>query len=216
MTTPATLVRKPRNKAPDLGTREALIEAYLFLCSRIGAGNVTFEKIAQQSGFSFGTVRYHFAGDQADITQSAILYVLQKGVAFLNEQMTKAKSLNGYDPLEAYVRTNFAWLDAHPTHSRFLLYYYYLCSTKVQLAASNQQYLQASRARIDDLLIEGVGRGLYPRGRGVEGLSTQIHSIVMGACLAAMIEGETAPGNRHERQAVQSLHLVVRSQLAEN
>lgn len=207
-----SVITKPAGGGPDSDTRDTLIEAYLKLCTRVGAGNVTIAQIAKESGYSFGTVRYHFAGENANITQSAILHVLEEATRFLQRQIALAKDQPGYDPIEVYVRTNFIWMKELPGHCRFILYYYYLCSTQVSLVAENSVFLKVSRTRIEDFLAEGIGRGLYPRAKDLKQLSISVHNVLIGACIGAMIEGNAHPGSPHEQYAVDQVRAIIHAQ----
>jgi AcrR family transcriptional regulator len=179
-----------------------LIEAYLSLCAEHGVLEVTLQKVAKKAGVAFGTVRYHFSGENLDLAQASILYVVEEGYRFIEASLYEAQLRKDYNGIEAYIRCTFEWVRKKRAHTSFILYYYYLSATGARLVLRNEAFVKRARARITSLLYEAIGRGLYsPQGKPEE-LARRIHSLLLGAVIVAGTEG--APG-AHEAQLEMTL-----------
>lgn len=196
----------PERKLP---TKEALIEAYVELCTEIGPAQVTIEKIAQKAGFSFGTARYHFVKEGTSILSESILYVIQRGVQYITAKIDRMKLEAGQGPVEAYLLANLDWVKNFRAHANFMVYFYSLCATHQELPVLASTFTEAGRARVEALLYEGIGRGLYSRPADLPRLAVQIHTLVLGSCLAAAVNPTPEALKLQEVSALASLKAIL-------
>lgn len=187
-----------------LSTRERVIKAYLELSREIDLAGITLQKVADRAKVSFGTVRYNFTGDISNLSMEAVKYVFASGYEFLETHLRTTKG----DPLKEYVKANFAWMKKYP-ESRYLLHFYFLTTTKLDLPIRNHDYLATARSRIVRLIHESVGAGFMNASKDVERLATQIHTTLIGGMLIAALEGSDQAISRQMTMTLESVDRMV-------
>lgn len=167
-------------------SKERLLESYLQLCYEQGAAAITIQMIADRAKVAFGTVRYYFAEEENRIDFEAIRYTADKIYSFIDEQMFQQRRQSGFNPLHAYVKVMGHWAQKFPHHASYEVYYYYLCATNVETPISNQSFRERAYARIESLLNEAIGMGLYPQIRHKTETAKMIHALVLGTVLTVV------------------------------
>jgi hypothetical protein len=171
--------------SPPVSIETEILEAYSQLQYQKGASNIVLQDLANEAGVAFGTVRYHFNQAGRDVAQEALIYVVKKAYVYIDDQLFKARSEENFNPVKAYVKSMFNWIQQSAPDSSLLIYFYYLCSTKVSLTIPNQVFLERARLRIEALVHEAVGRKLYQPPADVSQVALQIHMTLLGGCTVA-------------------------------
>lgn len=169
-------------------SKEHLIEAFLKLAHENGAAAITIQLIADEAEVSFGTVRYHFNSEEVSIETEALKLLIQKCYVYLEEKMYIDRSHADFNPLNSYLLHMLTWVREFPTYASFLVHYYYLCTTEIKLPISNEAFIKRAHLRIESLLNEGVGLGLYPPFGNKALLSSLVHEALLGASLILATE----------------------------
>lgn len=181
--TPKSSAKKP---VSSIGSTETdILEAFIRLQYQKGAANIVLQDLAQEVGVAFGTIRYHFNQAGRDVSQEALVYVIKKAYVYIDDHLFKARSQESFNPVSAYVKAMFSWVQHYPADSSLLVYYYYLCATQVNVSISNQVFLEKARLRIEAYVHEAIGRKLYPPLSDVATSALKIHMTVLGGCIAA-------------------------------
>lgn len=162
-----------------------ILDAYSNLQHEKGAANVVLQDLAEHVGVAFGTVRYHFNQAGKDIAQEALIHVVKKAYVYIDNEIFKARSNKDFNPVLAYIRSMFSWIEQSEQDSSLLIYYYYLCTTKTIVAIPNEVFLEKARLRIEALVHEAVGRQIYKMPTDVSTVALQIHMTLLGACVIA-------------------------------
>lgn len=185
-----------------------ILEAYLKICHRLGPDLVTLAAVAKEAGVAFGSVRYYFAGEgRLSLSEAAILYVLSCGYSYLTSSMQRVKkNKTPIDLVLAYLQCHFELIKKKPEHSSFLLYFYYLNATRRDLIVKNNDLFEIATERIQSLAAENIATGLWPRCDNLQTLAKEIHQIVFGACLSALIQGYA---KEETSRAISSIQAVV-------
>ncbi len=167
-----------------------LVEAYLELSFRIGIELVTLQKVADEAKVAFGSVRYHFVREgQPDLMSAATTYVVLKGYQAIETRLSADRSRKTFNPLHSYVNAMFEWTEKSRKESSYLLYFYYRCGTRNELALSNETLVDTARRRIRQLMSESVGLGLYPKlPSDLDHRIKRIHALLLGALVVAGTE----------------------------
>lgn len=173
----------PTSKTKNPSVEIQILDAYSQLQYKKGANSVVLQDLANEVGVAFGTVRYHFNENGKDIGQEALLHVLKKAYAYIDEELFKARPTKNFNPIKAYIRIMFNWVREFPAESSLIIHYYYLCSTQVEQIISNQTFLDRARLRIEALIHESIGRKIYTSLTDVPSLALQIHMVLLGACM---------------------------------
>lgn len=174
---------KPASSTGSMDTD--ILEAFTRLQYQKGAAKIVLQDLAKEVGVAFGTIRYHFNQAGRDVSQEALVYVIKKAYIYIDDQLFKARSQETFNPVQAYIKAMFSWVQNYPADSSLLVYYYYLCSTQVSVSIPNQVFLEKARLRIEALVHEAVGRKLYPPPADVSKSALKIHTTVLGGCIAA-------------------------------
>src|SRR5690606_15718362 len=87
------------------------------------------------------------------------------------------------NPVLTYIDVMFEWVRKFPAESSVIIYFYYLCSTQAAVAIPNRVFLEKARLRIEALLHESIGRGIYKPVDDPATLALQIHTLILGACM---------------------------------
>lgn len=177
---------KPQKETSKAGSVETeILEAYSKLQFQKGASNVVLQDLAKEVGVAFGTVRYHFNQAGREVAQEALVYVVKKAYVYIDELLFKARLQEDFNPVQAYIRAMFSWVQQSAPDSSLLIYYYYLCSTNAPVAIPNQIFLERARLRIEALIHEAVGRKIYPAPKDVSLTALQVHMTLLGGCMVA-------------------------------
>jgi AcrR family transcriptional regulator len=173
------VTRKPRR--PQGGSLEkAVLEAYLKLSRRVGIAQVTLQKMADLAGVAFGTVRYYFATGEKAIHDEAFALVLQDSYRYIEEVLFEKRRGTKFNPIHLYVETMFLWAIENPEQGSYLIYMYYLSTTDVPLKTEVAETVMKARLRIESLLHEAIGKGLYKPVRDPESCAAHIHALTIG------------------------------------
>jgi len=166
---------------------ERIITAFIAICHESGVESVSFQRVADRSGVSFSSVRYHFAGDdRTNLTDAASLYVIQKAYLFIEEKLNEARrKYKSPNLVRAYLQTMLSWIQASRAEATFLLYFYYLNATKRKTPVSADLVFSTGIHRIRSLLHESIGNASLPPLSGIDDLARAIQQIVQGACVTA-------------------------------
>ena len=190
-------MKKPRKRAPGRPpaklskaqpdhVKDLILNAFFELCVEEGIEFVTLQKIADRSGVALTSVRYHYQLQGMSLTQVAIESASDTSFEFLDSRMLVARKSADFDPVLTYMKIMFDWLTAQPLQASFLVYYYYLSTTKVPLKIENKELTEIAQRRILGLIHEGIGMKLYKVEGSAQDLSVQIQMIVLGACISAI------------------------------
>lgn len=173
-------VKKKQGPA-EQSVRDAIVFAYIELISEIGAANVTLQKVAARADVAFGSVRYYFADSDEALHDAAIEVVLRTPFLMIEEEMFRARKKKDFDPVKTYVETMFLWISKYPSMGNFLIYFYYLSSTKMKLNNLNADLVDRAHSRIESYINEAVGKGVYQAPKDISLAAKAIHSSLIGA-----------------------------------
>lgn len=162
--------------------KDRILEAYLDICRVEGIEAITLQKVADRSGVAMTSVRYHFQLKGLSLSQVALDYVSAKTYEFVTSEILKARARPNFDPIRTYVQVHFDWVEQRPLQASFLLYFYYLSTTQVPLAITNEELAAIAQQRILGLLHEGLGMKLYKFQSDSMELAREIQMIVLGGC----------------------------------
>ncbi|MGZ5280281.1 MAG: TetR/AcrR family transcriptional regulator [Pseudobdellovibrionaceae bacterium] len=165
--------------------KDQILAAYLEICSTEGIESVTLQKVADRSRVALTSVRYHFQLKGLSLSQVAMEYVSAKTYEWVNAALLKARSEPDFNPVLAYVNIHFDWIQHRPLEASFLVYYYYLSTTKVPITIQNKELVEIAQRRVLGLLHEALGMKLYSFDGDTMALAQEIQLIVMGGCMNA-------------------------------
>jgi len=165
--------------------RDQILAAYLEICSNEGIEAVTLQKVADRSGVAMTSVRYHFQLKGLSLSQVAMEYVSAKTYEWVNAALLKARSEPDFNPVLSYVNVHFDWIQHRPLQASFLVYYYYLSTTKVPITIQNKELVEIAQRRVLGLLHEALGMKLYSYSGDTMALAQEIQLIVLGGCMNA-------------------------------
>ncbi len=157
-----------------------MVRAYVELCYEVGADNITIQKIADRAKVAFGTVRYYFANEEKALHDEAIKLVLTHSYQVIEEIFFELRRKSTFDPIDAYVDTMFQWIAEHPDEGAFLIYFYYLSATRLGLGMRASETVDKARLRVEGLLHEAVGKGLYEPVVNAAETAATIHALTIG------------------------------------
>ncbi len=158
-----------------------LLETYLQLASKIGVEQVTLKKIAKKANVALGTVHYHFSGKNLDLVDTAMRYVDQESIKFINYHLDKKAASSNFAGMDDYIKTLFDWAKQIPHHSQFYLFFYYHSSVHRHYAELNKKYILLMKKRIKELLkLKSI--------KNTDNLTEEIHSQVYGTLILCSID----------------------------
>ncbi len=139
--------------------RTALIEAALEIIDEIGPQGLTIRKVAHRAGVSHAAPYRHFP-DKDDL----ILAVVERGFELLDEEMERARTAAGSDPIAQFAASGEAYLDFAMSYPA---YYRVMFSGDLLASKGNEALRHTSEASfvrmIDDLRM-AQDLGLVRRG----------------------------------------------------
>lgn len=177
---------KKLQKKPQLDLKESVLLAFIDLVYEKGIEHVTLQKVATKAGVAFGTVRYHYANEESNLTDSAISFVYNSGYKFIESFSAEARKNPHFNPVKNYVEMMFAWIELYPAQANMLMYYWYLCTGKNRTALVNSSYVDLAVQRLVSYLHEAIGMKIYEPTDSVNIKAAQIHAAIMGAGIVAM------------------------------
>lgn len=197
--------------------KSKLADAFIELASRDGAYRITLEAVAKKAKIPFSTAHYHLKATKLSLVEFGLREVSARGQAFTVEFLERAARAHPEaNPLHQYIEVTHAWARKQRSLATLWLFHYHLASVDARARADYQPFLDAAVSRIEKLIYECIGRGLYPeRAAGSAGLSTPdlalaIHSLLIGSLHRGLIcvsEGDEAMKEHEEvsRKAVDAL-----------
>lgn len=195
--------KKTSSSSTSISSETSILDAFVALAGRKGAADVTLQEVAEQAGVAFGTVRYHFNDADRDLTQEALSHVIRKAYIFIDERLFAGRSKTQFNPLCAYVDAMFDWAKTCRADGSMLVYYYYMCTTKVSVKVPIAVILERARLRIESLIHESIGRALYPPINDPSGVALKIHLQVLGGCLIAGTLGTAEAYDAHRKLCIE-------------
>ena len=157
-----------------------ILKAYFEICNEEGIESVTLQKVADRSHVALTSVRYHFQLKGLSLSQVALQYVSDTTYEWIHSGLQKAREAANFNPVLAYIQGQFDWIEQQPLEASFLVYYYYLCTTKTPVSIENKDLVEIAQKRILGLIHEGMGLKLYAVAGDPVALSRVIHMLVMG------------------------------------
>lgn len=188
----------------------AIIEAYLKLSEKIGVANVTLQKLAEEMGASLGSIHYHFgAKGRPTLLDSAIKHVSQESIKYINYHMDRTLAEGRFSGIGSYISTLYNFCRTYPHHGKFWLYFYYLAIFDNKHREENQTYLPLMRSRIEQVLVLGMGKGIYPPLKNLEELSEKIHFQIVGALVISGGDESDQRFMRAEERAIETSTILI-------
>jgi AcrR family transcriptional regulator len=170
--------RPMEGQEKDLKNR--ILKSFFELAFEEGVGSVTLQKVADRSQVAFTTVRYHFNIQGHSLSEVALNELLQHAYQFIEQGITQLRAHPDFDPVDSYIQVMFDWIEREPVFTSYLAYFYYLSTTKLELPFQNRILVETAQRRIQTLMHEGLGMGMYSYKGDTWIASQQIHSMVMG------------------------------------
>jgi AcrR family transcriptional regulator len=192
-------------------TRNQILEAYVKLCAEKGITNVTLQKVAKEAKLAFATVRYHFAERSESLEFEAALYVLRGGQITTQNFIDQARKQKDFNGIVAYLEATFMWLETKPLHTKYMIYFYYLSSTKQDVPLKNESVVDTARLRVASLIHEAIGRKVIRYVDNVEELAAKIYTIVFGGAILAMSIGTKDEFRRQKKNAIACIFDVIKA-----
>lgn len=90
--------------------RAQIVQHAIATIAEIGYAQASFEQIARRAGISRSLISYHFTG-RDELMEQVLAAVYTTGEKFMTPRIAAARTAT--DALEAYVRGNIAFIDAH-------------------------------------------------------------------------------------------------------
>lgn len=191
-----------------------IVEAFLRLSERIGVAQVTLQKLANELNISLGSIHYYFGKkDRPGLEETAVRYVSQESIKFINFQMDRSLSLNHFKGVDTYIETLFDWGQFYPHHIKFWLYFFYLSTHDPIFKRLADNYIPLIKFRIEHVLLLGSGLGLYPQLTNLESLSEKIHASIMGHIILSGMSNER--NEEAKNRAIQSAKILIQNHIAE-
>lgn len=163
-----------------------ILNSFLQICFSEGVAACTLQKVADKSGVALATVRYHFNLQGHSLSLDALNYGSDVTYEWIDRGMMKARNAPEFDPVKSYIEVMFDWVQHQPVQASYLIYFYYLSTTQVELPIKNDELILIAQKRVQSLIHEGLGMKKYRFDGDVQLLSRQIHTVVMGACVIAL------------------------------
>jgi len=163
-----------------------IIDAYIALAYEIGAANITLQKIADKAEVAFSTVRYYFTQSDFDIHDEGFKRVMEKTLEGIQSASVKLKKNAPQNPIHAYVDSMFHWITEDPENSTYLIYTYYLASSKVEAKVVLAQVNEGARRKVQSALLESIGLEIYKPVKDSAACASSIHACVVGHGFMAM------------------------------
>ena len=170
----------------SLSSKELIIDAYIALSYEIGAANITLQKIADKAGVAFSTVRYYFTQSDFDIHNEGFKRVMEKTFEHIQNSSHPIKKNERINPVHAYVDSMFHWITEDPVNSTYLIYSYYLASSKVEATVILSQVTEGARRKVQSALLESIGLEIYKPVKDSAACASSIHASVVGHGFVAM------------------------------
>lgn len=185
-----TKATKKKAGRPAVGQAESsklkILNAFLQICFEEGVAACTLQKVADRSGVAFATVRYHFNIQGHSLSVDALDYGSEVTYAWINRGLAQARLKPDFDPVASYINVMFDWIHAEPIQASYLIYFYYLSTTKIQLPTQNDELIVIAQDRVQALIYEGLGMKKYQFDGDVKHLSQQLHTLVFGGCMISL------------------------------
>lgn len=169
-----------------MSTKISILEAYLVVAHGEGVENVTLQKVAKQAKMAYGTVHYHFGGENVDLLASALSYVAEVCETFVEEALTPAMTEPKRNALKAYVEAKLGWQAKFPTHASMLCYFIYQASRDAKYRAVSAEMHGCGVSKIKGILLAEFGKGHYPPAKDLDERAESVLLILAGGQLAAL------------------------------
>lgn len=161
-------------------TFDNIIEAYIKICSTSGAETITLKNLSKITGLAVSNIKYHIDNNQGDLSIASREKIRNHINVYLEEGQFKDKQNTNFDPLKSYIANMLTWGHKYHNYACYLLYIYYLTSIEKN-ENGYTEILHKAITRIESLLNEGVGLGLYSvDSKDKVLISKTIHSLVLG------------------------------------
>jgi AcrR family transcriptional regulator len=169
----------------DVATHQRILEAFLELAHGGGIEEITLQRVAKKAGVAYGTVRYYFNERDLSMSRQAAAYVGRCAQDFVESYLRDRLHAGKQPGILCWLEANLRWAEKHPLHVSFVLYFYYLCSTRALGHELNRDFLGVAVRRVQELLYLDIGRERLPRVERIEELALSIHSQVIGGIFRA-------------------------------
>lgn len=160
--------------------KDQILKSFFEICYEEGIKAGTLQKVAQRSQVAFATVRYHFNIQGQSLSEVALNYLLQHAYQWIEKEINHLRSAPRFDPVDSYIVVMLDWIEKEPIFASYLAYFYYLCTTQIELSFSNQTLVETAQKRVQMLVHEGLGMKIYHYEGNTLKVSEQIHTMVMG------------------------------------
>ncbi len=169
-----------------MSTKISILEAYLVVAQREGVENITLQKVAKAAKMAYGTVHYHFGGENVDLLPSALSYVAEVCETFVEEALAPAMVEPKKNALKAYVEAKLGWQAKYPTHASMLCYFIYQASRDAKYQAVSAEMHDCGLRKIKGILLAEFGKGHYPAAKDLEDQAESVFLILAGGQLGAL------------------------------
>ena len=132
-------------------------------------------------------MHYHFGGSDNTLFEQATIQVGIGMQDFIPLYFGSYEKLRLASPVECYVRASLAWIEKFPHHASFWVYHCYALTLKDQHADTLDSVWEGGRKRMRELILEGMGSGIYKRKHEILELSWSLHSMLVSAMFSATI-----------------------------
>jgi len=177
------------NTALDLNPQQAqIIAAFLNFCLAEGVENATQQKIAKQTKIALSTLQYYFGQGKLDLNQTAVQWVAKVGREFTSQILLRESKKPSYQPVHAYLRTQYAWAKKYPAHASYWLYSHYQGSIQSKYRQFHADFLEGGRKRLESLIFEHYGRARKTPPMNVPDLAMQIHTMLHGSIIVGIVD----------------------------
>ena len=188
-------------------SQQRILEAYLRICHKKGPDLVTLQMVAKEARVAFGSVRYYFAGPKnPSLLEAGLVFVLKSAYLDLEDWLLASRSSRaGSDLVLSYLDFHFDWIQKRPHHASFLLFFYYLNSIHRELPVKHDELRSIAYQRIQSLAAENSALGIWPTMQNLKTLVEELHQIIFGACIGALISGDISGERQRAHQSIRSL-----------
>ena len=169
-----------------MSTKISILESYLLVAQREGVSNVTLQKVAKQAKIAYGTVHYHFGGENVDLLAAALCYVAEVCETFVEAALAPALVEPKKNALRIYVEAKLAWQARYPAHASMLCYVIYQASREPKHQALGAKMHAGAVSKIKGILLAEFGKGHYAPSKFLEDLAEEVFLILSGGQLVAL------------------------------
>ncbi|MEN0058718.1 MAG: hypothetical protein AAGB31_07775 [Bdellovibrio sp.] len=159
----------------------SIIEAFIDICAVSGNEKVTLKALSERTGLSLSNVKYHIDNSPKSLEELCTEFTRNHVNMYLEESIFKDRMSGHFDPLLSYAKHMLTWTFKYPRLGVYLLMIYYKSALQESTTSRYESILTRALSRVESLLHEGVGMGLYQtEGVNKKDIIVSFHALILG------------------------------------